>query len=325
MRGEMHGYAYHHWASHVTAALAGTAAVVPLDDQTAYLEYPQYRWMFNKILLSEAQGLPAYPHGVEPAEVGHTGAFFSKPILNLWGLSTGAQALKAWSLDAYRPGHFWMPVLPEPQLSTDVVVERGRVLWSCTLTPTTDEHGSFVRWDVVPLPPEVEDSIGEWVARRLADHRGVANLETRGSWVMEAPPRMAVQFLDFYGTGWLSSIAAFYDGGGWDPPGPPSATGTSLVVRLPAREGGRRLRLTDRARLVELEEQTGATVYLPWQDGQRLCDANDDGHSYRVAIVNAQDVDDCMRLAESLPHCLHGLPEEWPPASCLSAREHSVA
>lgn len=41
MRGEMHGYAYHHGASRVATALAGSAAVVPLDDQTAYLGRPR--------------------------------------------------------------------------------------------------------------------------------------------------------------------------------------------------------------------------------------------------------------------------------------------
>lgn len=45
-----------------------------------------------------------------------------------------------------------MPVLPEPQLSTDAVVLRGDVLWSYTMTPTGTPDGSFVRWDAAPLP-----------------------------------------------------------------------------------------------------------------------------------------------------------------------------
>lgn len=98
LQTEMLGYAYHHWAQPVAEVLSGGGATVPLDDQSAYLQYPQYRWLFNKLLLSELQGLPAYPHGVEPSEVGITGPVFSKPIFNLWGLSTGARVIEQWSL-----------------------------------------------------------------------------------------------------------------------------------------------------------------------------------------------------------------------------------
>ena len=56
--------------------------------------YPELRWIFNKILFSEAQGLPAYPHGIEPVDVGHEDRVFSKPITNLWGLSTGARIIE---------------------------------------------------------------------------------------------------------------------------------------------------------------------------------------------------------------------------------------
>lgn len=34
--------------------------------------YPQYRWVFNKLLVCQAHGIPAFPHGVDPSDVGHS-------------------------------------------------------------------------------------------------------------------------------------------------------------------------------------------------------------------------------------------------------------
>lgn len=306
----MLGYAYHHWAAEIERVLGSSRIAIPLDDQTAYLQYPQYRWMFDKLRLTWAQGLPAYPHGVEPAEVGSELPVYSKPITNLWGLSTGARRLDRWALSEYRPGHFWMPVLPEPQLSTDLVVDRGRALWRYSMRPVLDACGSFVRWETASPPGEVVRALETWVAEHVADLRGVINVETRGPWVIEAPPRMAVQFLDFYGQGWLTSVAAFYDGAPWLRPGPVSRRGRSLVLRLPAALADTRLHLRDTAGVAALERRTGCTVYLPWQDGQRLGDANDDGHSFRFALVNAADGADPEAMALGLLDCLGGLPRE---------------
>lgn len=306
----MLGYAYHHWAVEIEQVLGSSQAAIPLDDQSAYLQYPQYRWMFDKLRLCWAQGLTAHPHGVEPAEVDVEMPVFSKPIMNLWGLSTGACRLDRWELSAYRPGHFWMPVLPEPQLSTDLVVDRGRVLWRYSMRPVLDAAGSFVRWETAAPPSDVTRAVEAWVSEHLADFRGVLNVETRGQWLIEAPPRMAVQFLDFYGSGWLASVAALYNGAAWLPPGPASRRGRSLVLRLPAAWADTRPYLRDSAGVASLERHTGCTVYLPWQDGQRLGDANDDGRSFRFALVNVPDGADAETMAFGLLDCLDGLPRD---------------
>lgn len=305
----MMGYAYHHWAERVEQTLSTAGAPVPLDDQSAYLLYPGLRWVFNKLVLSQEQALTAHPHGVEPADAGMHGPVFSKPIYNLWGLSTGARVIDAWRMADYEPGHFWLPVLPGPQLSTDAVVSEGRVLWTYTMRPVVDRRGSFVRWETEPLPSGVRQAVEDWAGRHLRDFRGVANFETRGRWIIEAPPRMAVQFLDFYGQRWLENVAAFYGGRPWEQPGPPSRNGRSLVLRLPAECADVRLRLRDRASLVDAERSTGCTVYLPWTDGQRLGDANDDGLSYRFALVNAPDGAEAQAMCARVVACLDGLPD----------------
>ena len=182
------------------------------------------------------------------------------------------------------------------------------------MAPTTGSKGSFLRWDVAPLPEPVADIHAGWCGRHLRGFRGVANIETRGRWVIEAPPRMAPQFLDFYGADWLDRVVAFYSGEPWVPPGPPAATGVSWPLRLPADDGHRRLWLRDRDAVADLERDIGATVYLPWQNGQRLADANDDDHSYRFAIVNATIDEQADRFAHALLPLVDGLPEGWCPS-----------
>jgi hypothetical protein len=130
---------------------------------------------------------------------------------------------------------------------------------------------------------------------------------------------MAVQFLDFYGPRWLEEVAAFYTGAGWSDPGRGSDRGRSLALRLPGEYASTRLWLRDRARLIALEKDTGCTVYLPWQDGQRLGDANDDGDGFRFGLVNAPDDADAAQMAHGLLDCLDGLPIEATTVGVLSA------
>ena len=68
--------------------------------------YPEHRWVYNKLLVCEPQGIEHAPHGIAPARY----PVFSKPIYNLRGMGSGGRVLA--SRDEYerarRPGHMWM-------------------------------------------------------------------------------------------------------------------------------------------------------------------------------------------------------------------------
>ncbi|MGH8897773.1 MAG: hypothetical protein ACRDZ4_12315 [Egibacteraceae bacterium] len=300
-------YSYHHWADTIRDKVVEPGLPIPFCDTDAYRLYLRYRWMFNKLLLCEAQGLPAYPHGVEPQDVGLELPVFSKPIVNLWGQSRGARRLDEWRLDSYTPGYFWMPLLPGPQLSTDVVIRQGHVEWSYTMRPVTDENGSFIRWETAPLPDETVAAVRAWAAGHLADFTGVANFETRGRWIIEAPPRMALQFVDFYGRDWLERVIALYCDQVWEPPEETRGDGISYVVRVDQSHADRRLWLRDRERLLRLEQLTGTSIALTWRNGQRLGDGTHDDHSYRIAIVNGWEMATLEWTAAELLACIDGL------------------
>ena len=96
---------------------------IPTDDALAYTLYPAHRWIYNKLLICETQGLAHAPHGIPPSEF----PVFSKPIYNLRGMGAGGKVIS--SLTEYEreqtPGHMWMQLLVGEHVSTDVAVVEG--------------------------------------------------------------------------------------------------------------------------------------------------------------------------------------------------------
>ena len=77
--------------------------VIPTDDADAYRLFPAHRWIYNKLLVCETQGLVHGPHGIEPS----TFPVFSKPIFNLRGMGVGGRILHGREeyLRHQQPGH----------------------------------------------------------------------------------------------------------------------------------------------------------------------------------------------------------------------------
>ena len=100
---------------------------IPTDDAEAYLLYPTHRWIYNKLMICETQGLEHGPHGLMPSRF----PVFSKPIFNLKGMGAGSKVIE--SPGAYEheqtPGHMWMPLIVGEHVSTDAVVVGGEPKW----------------------------------------------------------------------------------------------------------------------------------------------------------------------------------------------------
>jgi hypothetical protein len=63
--------------------------VIPTDDELAYQLYPEHRWLYNKLLICETQGLENAPHDIMPRQF----PVFSKPIYNLRGMGSGGKII----------------------------------------------------------------------------------------------------------------------------------------------------------------------------------------------------------------------------------------
>jgi hypothetical protein len=202
--------------------------VIPTDDQDAYLLHPAHRWVYNKLLVCETQGLEHGPHGIVPPRF----PVFSKPIYNLRGMGVGGKVLH--TREQYEreqaPGHLWMPVLSGPHVSSDVALVDGEPVWWRHATGAALADGTFDHWTVLAEPlPEIEAYGGAWL-RRLRGYSGFANLETIGGTIIEAHLRFADQWVDLYGAGWLESVVELYTHGRWRFTDAGRRTGYSVVL-----------------------------------------------------------------------------------------------
>ena len=63
---------------------------IPTEDSDAWLWYPKYRWVYDKLAVALSQGLVAAPHGVPPPAF----PVFSKPTINLKGMGIAPAGIK---------------------------------------------------------------------------------------------------------------------------------------------------------------------------------------------------------------------------------------
>ena len=188
--------------------------VIPTDDQDAYRLFPAHRWIYNKLLICETQGLEHGPHGIAPSRF----PVFSKPIYNLRGMGVGGRIIRTRAeYDRVEtPGHLWMPVLNGAHVSSDVAVVDGEPIWWRHTTGFALGDGTFDYWTVLAEPlPAIEAYAGAWLRRHLRGYSGFVNLETIGGTIIEAHLRFADQWVDLYGAGWVESVVELYAHGRW--------------------------------------------------------------------------------------------------------------
>ena len=188
---------------------------VPTEDGDAYLWYPKYKWVYNKLLIAETQGLRCAPHGIDPDHY----PVFSKPIYNMRGMGTGSRVLRTLPeyKRALRAGHMWCELLEGDHVSTDVAVVDGEPKWWRHTTGIPIGGGMFDYWVVEKDEREsLVDYCGEWIRTNLAGYTGMINLETIGDRIIECHLRFADQWPDLYGEGWVEGVIHLYETGEWN-------------------------------------------------------------------------------------------------------------
>ncbi len=182
---------------------------IPTEDQDCYRLFPEHRWIYNKLLVAEKQGLDCAPHGIEPQGY----PVFSKPIYNLRGM--GMETRVFGSADEYLvgrdPGHMWCTLLDGEHLSSDVAVVSGEAVWWRHVLAEPGPHATFDYWTVLAAArSEVEKHCAAWIRQHFSSYTGMMNLETIGGKIIEGHLRFADQWPDLYGEGWLDALVALY-------------------------------------------------------------------------------------------------------------------
>lgn len=270
---------------------------IPTEDGDAWLWYPKYKWVYNKLAVAESQNLVCAPHGIDPKDF----PVFSKPIYNMRGMGAGSGVLRTPKEYKYRqrPGHFWMQMLEGEHVSTDVAVVGGEARWQRHSVGAALEGGMFDHWTVLAAEkPAIERYLANWIAEHMPDYTGMLNFETIDNTIIEVHMRFADQWPDLYGSGWVEALVALYARGVWEFADDDRRDGYSVVLfgahgvqyRHPPPELVDRLKATDGVESVQItfhEDRTPASHSMP-------------PGGFRLAIVNTFDLELGRRIREEL-------------------------
>jgi hypothetical protein len=165
---------------------------IPTDDVAAFALNPNHQWVYDKLLVTQSQGLPCGPHHVSPLNY----PVFSKPITNLHGMALGSRVLRnRRDFSRYcTSGDFWMKMLAGPHVSTDWALVRGEPQWCRHALGIARPGGTFDYWVIESGPrPSLEDYSRDWIRRHLADYTGLVNIETLGGFIFDVHLRLTDQ------------------------------------------------------------------------------------------------------------------------------------
>jgi hypothetical protein len=280
-----------------TSVLCPENVVIPTDDQLAYQLFPKHRWIYNKLLICETQGLENAPHDIMPPKF----PVFSKPIYNMRGMGCGSRIVGSEQefRAALQPGHMWMPLLSGEHVSTDAAIIDGEPVWWRHTIGKTLERGTFDYWVILQeARPEIERYCGEWLRRNLKGYTGCVNLETIGSTIIEAHLRFADQWPDLYGSGWVEAVIKLYGSGRWDFPDTDRRDGYSVILFGPH---GPRYRKPEQDRVNEFLGCSGVCSIQMTFHEDRLPEMHSmPPGGFRLAIVNCHELDAGLKVREQL-------------------------
>ncbi len=269
--------------------------VVPVDDPTAWRLYPAYRPLYDKLVICESQKIHCGPHGVMPERF----PVFSKPLMNLHGMGAGGRLIRSpGELERhFTPGHMWMAFFTGRHVSTDVALVRGAPRWWRHTTGKPLHSGTFNYWTVHGgCRPALEASLGRWIRANLRGFTGVVNLESIGGVIIECHQRMAEQFLDLNGPGWLEAVVDLYARGRWRFAARPK-TGYSIVLFGPH---GRRCWI-DPDVVATLRTRPGvSSIQITFDSGKPPEQHAMPPGGFRLAIVNCWDLRAGLSVREQL-------------------------
>ena len=271
--------------------------IVPTDDPDSWELFPKHRWVYNKMLIAETQGLEYGPFGVPPPRF----PVFAKPIINLKGMGVGSRvvhSLEEWERRP-RPGLMWMPLFEGEHVSTDVAVLKGEARWWRHVIGKSLPDGLFDYWTVLgESRPTLERYIGDWITSHLGDYTGMLNFETIAGSIIEAHLRFSDQWPDLYGPGWVEALVGLYQHQRSDFPDADRRDGYSVVL---FGSRGPRYRRVYPSLVDEIRRRPGiSSVQITFHD-----DKPAEAHAmppggFRLAVINCHDLQAGLDARERL-------------------------
>jgi hypothetical protein len=291
--------------------------VIPTDDQLAYQLYPQYRWIYNKLLICETQRLQNAPHDIMPPHF----PVFSKPIYNLRGMGSGGKIIESPKMfkNEVQPGYMWMSLLTGEHVSTDAAVVDGEAVWWRHTVGESLGQGMFDYWAILgESRPEIERYCGDWLRCHFKGYTGCVNFETIGGKIIEAHLRFADQWPDLYGPGWIDAVVKLYAERRWFFSDEARRTGYSVVLH---GEHGARYKKPDQLAINEFLQWPGVSSIQVTFHADRPPEAHAmPPGGFRLAIVNCWNLETGREVREELALMFDSThPPSWAAAQIQNA------
>ncbi len=266
---------------------------IPTDDGDAYKFNPSHRWIYNKLLVAQSQGIECGLHDSPPPWY----PVFCKPVTNLKGMGAGTCVLRSerdFRRDC-KPGDFWSRLLTGDHVSTDWAVVRGEPVWCRHTRGAPGIAGTFDYWCIEARGRRrLERYCREWIRAHLSDYTGMLNIETIGGRIIEAHLRFADQWPDLYGGGWLEAVVRLYQCRYWEYTEEQRVEGYSVVLFGPH---ARVYRYPTAKRLSAYRCAPGvSSVQITFfEDRPQRAHVMPPG-GFRLAVINSTELDAGMRL-----------------------------
>lgn len=159
---------------------------IPVNDFQAYQRHYNYNDVYNKLLLSQLQGLDCAPVGIVPTEY----PVIIKPIINLYGMSNGYQKIN--SREEYDKnenfGMFWQKYLDGTQYNIDIVMKDGKIIQYFSLESEPDSEGRFKYHKYIDYI--LDSKVINFIEDTLACYSGFVNIEVINNYIIEMHLRL---------------------------------------------------------------------------------------------------------------------------------------
>lgn len=219
--------------------------------------------------------------------------------MDLHGRGAGARVIDGFNEHNIRPGHFWAVNPPTLMRCVDLVCVKGEVVWRYTVDYERDHNGTVFAFRGSPsadqaLPAET------LLQHFLPDHTGVVCVEM-GSYpdpedseldpdkvkrieiVTDFHFRPNMEFVDWYGAGWLEAVEELYRERRWGWQGE-SRFASVVPIRAPKDVG--HTYNYDPAAMRDLQAEF---VVVDFDPGQPLTAQSSDEWTYRLGLVGDPD------------------------------------
>ncbi len=188
---------------------------VPINDMDAWQKYPKHRWIYNKAMICQYQGISYAPMPIEPKKY----PVIIKPIINLYGM--GLNIIKVNNKDEFYDNwynnNFWMEFLEGEHLSWDVIILNGKIVFHTCFIGHKDDTivGKFDYWESTDKVRIIPDIITKLVDEHFKDYCGCLNVETINNKMIEC--HLRIGDIDCFPTlNILKGIVATYEGKEYD-------------------------------------------------------------------------------------------------------------